>query len=220
MRLTATVALLLLFTAALAENYDYYVLATSWAGTTCLEKRCNAAQGISETFFNIHGLWPSRMSGPMGPFACENIPFSMDVFTPNTLSLMKQFWSGLYGSTEDFHNHEWTKHGSCWANDMNGANPIDDYFRKSIELGLRYNAYNALEKGGVTPGKAYTVSQIVKALTLSYKPGSFGLVCSQKGLKEVRICLDRNYQLTECPANVGKFNCGGNVQFPALPSSF
>lgn len=218
MRLTAVALLLVFCVSVLAENqYDYYVLATEWAGTVCQEKKCTASSSsISKTFFNLHGLWPSKASGPLGPFNCDNVAWSAHYLTANTASLVEQYWNGLYGSQDDFHNHEWTKHGSCWNNDIKGVNPIDDYFKKAIELATRYNAYNILAKAGITPGKSYAVNQVVAALTAAYKPNSFGLNCSGKGIEELRLCLDKSYNVIACPGNVAKISCSGNVNFPAL----
>ena len=215
MRYTSFV-LLLLVVGTLGANYDYYVLATQWAGTICKEQKCSSTGSISTSFFNIHGLWPSQNSNALNPANCPSVSFTSSYFTSTTSSTLKSYWSGLYSSTDSFHDHEWTKHGSCWNNDVKKTNPVDDYFNKVVTLAKKYNAYDILSKSNIKPGKSYSIDSIKNALSSSYKSGNFLVVCSSKNrIQEIRLCLDKNYNPRNCPTS-GSQGCSGNVEFPSL----
>ena len=121
--LLITFAILALsFNIAQAVQPDYYVFASIWAGTNCYYRTCYANQTLllDPTFFNIHGLWPNYWQGY--PAFCDN----SSLYDPSSINLqtklkMQTLWNGMNWTSWDFHDHEWTKHGTCW-NDPKGDN--------------------------------------------------------------------------------------------------
>eukprot|EP00331_Platyophrya_macrostoma_P033968 CAMPEP_0176443140 /NCGR_PEP_ID=MMETSP0127-20121128/22240_1 /TAXON_ID=938130 /ORGANISM="Platyophrya macrostoma, Strain WH" /LENGTH=219 /DNA_ID=CAMNT_0017828301 /DNA_START=35 /DNA_END=694 /DNA_ORIENTATION=- len=217
MRYTAFALMLLAVASYASNNYDYYVLATEWAGSVCSEQTCNYADGISKTVFNLHGLWPSLSTKPMSPFNCPNVAWSSSYLTANTVSLMKTYWSGLYSSADGFHDHEWSKHGSCWENDAaQKTNPIDDFMNKALQLSAKYNVYSILANAGITPGSTYSLDSIKAALNSVFKPSGYCLQCKSGNFNEIHVCLDRSYNPITCPADTAHISCPGNVNYPNL----
>jgi len=95
----------------------------------------------------------------------------------------------------DLIGHEWAKHGSCMARDAAGYYKVSSILFDSV----RYPAMEALSRD-----PALTAGALRQALAEA-NPGrpanSFGLLTSRTGwLREVRVCLDRRFRATRCPA--------------------
>jgi len=204
---------LLLLTAVHASTYDYYVFASEWAGSVCTQFACTQASGISSTWFNIHGLWPSQNANPLLPANCTNEPFNPALLSSQTKSDLVTYWSGLYSSADAFHAHEWSKHGTCW-NDNIGKNHQEDYFSTVIKVAHKVNVFSVLSKAGITPRAVpYPLIQIQQALQKVY--GKTTISCSGAYIVEVRVCLDLNYNYINCPGN-STSNCPVTVNYPPL----
>jgi ribonuclease T2 len=109
-----------------------------------------------------------------------------------------------------FWAHEFDKHGSC-ANSTFIKNE-HDYFASSIKLQKQINLVNMLAQGGITPGSspipANNVFQAVQAVTGS----SPQLHCIGQKLVELRVCVDKNLQYTNCDQH--EANCGSTITLP------
>ena len=97
------------------KDYDSYALALEWQGTVCKFKDCQQDYTAAGTW-NLHGLWPDADNGKH-PFFCTNVPLNWDGLSQDLKTLLSQYWSGLYSSQQQFLDHEWTKHGTCWRTD-------------------------------------------------------------------------------------------------------
>ena len=59
-------------------DYEFYVFATAWAGSTCVFHKCSHFG--KNNVFNIHGLWPSSKNS--WPHECKEIQFTENNFDP------------------------------------------------------------------------------------------------------------------------------------------
>ena len=115
---------------------------------------------------------------------------------------------------------------------MNGYEKDDDkqlynrYLKLSIELAQKYDIYDALEKNSIVPGYSYKISDINHVLKRRYKKNAFMPICELKDykvyLREIRICLDSNFYITNCLEHDVQFNiykCSKRfrVQFSDFP---
>jgi len=208
-------AIALLLTTTLA--YDYYTFAAEWAGSVCATDTCSDATGISKTYLNLHGLWPSVYSGTQ-PSNCPGPAWDPSAISAATAKAMIADWSGLFSSADDFHNHEWTKHGTCW-NDPSGGNKINDFFTEVITLGNKFDLYNALLSQGIVPSttKTYTQPQFIAAMNATFGITVMSVICQTSSKSESTefldieatvsyfngyyICLDLNYKPINCPSS-------------------
>lgn len=206
-----------------SSNYDYYIFASEWAGSVCDDQNCTEATNIDTKTFNIHGLWPSRFDSTTEPEDCDGPEFSTSKLTKTTKSELIRFWSGLYASGFDFHQHEWEKHGTCWNDDFaNKTNLIEDYFQTGLNLGQKYNAYDVLANAEITPGSTYSRKDVLAAFTSAYgKSDSYALSCTGDRLSSIQLCLDKNYQPLSCP-DITKFGdnlCRDEIEYPSFDPS-
>ena len=75
-------------------------------GSVCAGGRARCSVGPNVHNFTIHGLWPSRWEGPLGPFNCRDTPFDFDGLGP-LVDRMRIEWADYLGDERGFWKHEW-----------------------------------------------------------------------------------------------------------------
>lgn len=224
-----------------SKDYDNYAFALEWAGTVCQFKNCVDDRSIAG-YWNIHGLWPDANNGHH-PFYCTktgldwvNLPQSLQTDIP-------LFWSGLYSSQQQFLDHEWTKHGTCWRPDYGNMNnmpasikPIVEKARSAkqsssnfinlvIELSKNvYAVHDILAAGGVTPSSSqkYTLDTINLAISTGFGKGNvnkFKINCmrdesGQSYFSDVMLCLNKDYQPMDCVCSVKSSCPASGIVYP------
>eukprot|EP01017_Pseudomicrothorax_dubius_P002947 TRINITY_DN1028_c0_g1_i1.p1 TRINITY_DN1028_c0_g1~~TRINITY_DN1028_c0_g1_i1.p1 ORF type:complete len:310 (+),score=64.23 TRINITY_DN1028_c0_g1_i1:201-1130(+) len=103
---------------ATRNQYDFYLLAVEWTGSVCRVKDCSYNKEQSKTRFNLHGLWPSKDAKRHGPQECTHEALDYDHLPNELRDELEEYWNGLYHPTEQFLEHEWSKHGTCWSPQM------------------------------------------------------------------------------------------------------
>lgn len=96
----------------------------------------------------------------------------------------------------------------------------EDYFKMVLRQHTTYNIIKALKTAGITPSttKGYATTDILNALGDAFGADdvtkSIGIDCVKSGgkqyLVEVRMCLDTNYKVVDCPcatAIIGSEQC-------------
>ncbi|KII93610.1 hypothetical protein PLICRDRAFT_398873 [Plicaturopsis crispa FD-325 SS-3] len=132
--------------------------------------------------WTIHGLWPDNCDGTF----TENCDSSRDYTgisslltaqgASDTLSFMNQFWINDPddGSNEEFWEHEWATHGTCYSTlepsclpsgSPRGAEAVA-FFETVVRLFKTLPTYDFLAAADITPSssKTYTLSNILAAL--------------------------------------------------------
>jgi len=184
-------------------TFSFYVFACEWAGSVCKENSCGDDKGASTNFWNVHGLWPSDGS--------EDLNYCTDEkFDPTQITKLQdqltQFWNGLYSSADAFHEHEWTKHGTC-------ANMKQEkFFSTVLELAQKLDVYSALEKNGIVPGKTYSCSDFERAIKQEYGIESFSIASNDGYIGEIDMCVGTDLHPKDCPMK-SKI-CSGQVHYP------
>jgi len=229
------ISFLLLVSYIKAQNvtYDFYVFASFWVGTICTLSSCLANQTAlaSPSFFSIHGLWPDYNDGSY-PSYCDN----SSIFNPAELnaglkSIMNTHWIGLSTPTDLFHDHEWSKHGTCWNGPESyktTAEKMNAYFSTVVNIAFQYNLFQSLKLfGNVTPSATpYDLSRFNAAFDRLLGPGTYILQCQQpqnstdQYLAYTNICLDLDYKPMPCPAallnNFPGICPPGDIYYPQL----
>ncbi|KAF8274045.1 base non-specific and adenylic acid preferential ribonuclease [Lactarius quietus] len=139
----------------------------------------NPSTGPSNSW-NIHGLWPDNCDGTYS----ENCDPSRDYTditglltsqgAGSTLSFMEEYWISDDESNEDFWEHEWVTHGTCYSTlepsclpsgSPTGAEAVA-FFEQVVALFQTLPTYSWLESQGITPSttKTHTLSQLNSAL--------------------------------------------------------
>ncbi|EKM61623.1 uncharacterized protein PHACADRAFT_248331 [Phanerochaete carnosa HHB-10118-sp] len=130
--------------------------------------------------WTIHGLWPDNCDGTFEE-DCDPSRDYTDISglltaqgASDTLSFMEEFWVSDDESSEDFWEHEWSTHGTCYstlepsclpAGSPKGAEAVA-FFNTVVGLFQTLPTYDWLASAGITPSatKTYTLSEITNAI--------------------------------------------------------
>jgi ribonuclease T2 len=174
-----------------AGEFDFYVLVLSWSPSFCEEasernpKREPQPQCRERPYaFVVHGLWPQYEKGfpeycqIPAPRLSRGIVSSMLDLMPNPRLIF----------------HEWDRHGVCSGH---GASRYFESVRKARATVKIPDPYIELsEPLTVTP-------QEVEGAFIEANPGltdaAISVDCSAKRLREVRICMTKEFGFRECP---------------------
>ncbi|KAI0931524.1 hypothetical protein AcW2_000398 [Taiwanofungus camphoratus] len=130
--------------------------------------------------WTIHGLWPDYCDGSYAE-GCDPSRDYDDITTllgdqgaSSTLSYMQTYWVSDDESNEDFWEHEWSTHGTCYSTlrpsclpsgSAKGAEAVA-FFETAVSLFKTLPTYKWLEQAGITPNskKTYTLNTLIDAL--------------------------------------------------------
>jgi len=182
--------------AAAPGDFDYYLLALSWAPDFCDRpnvqkdpRECGPGRRLG---FVVHGLWPQQANGGHPSQCAAARPVARDI-VQRTLALIP---------SESLIQHEWRDHGTCSG--LSTAAYFDTVRRAfdSIVIPAEYKQ----------PGQRIDASpREIEAKFAAANPklkNSLRVACSGGELSEVRVCLGKDLSAhacsthdTECPAS-------------------
>lgn len=173
-------------------EFDFYVLALSWSPSYCeaaserttRSRRPDPQCGPRPYSFVVHGLWPQYERG---------FPEYCQVPAP-------RLNRGIVGSMLDLMPsprlvfRQWDRHGVC-----SGLSP-GAYFeavRKARAVVKIPEDYIDVKTTlSVTPGE---VEEAFVKANAGLPPSGIAVRCDKSRLREVRICLTREFQFQDCP---------------------
>ena len=171
-------------------DFDFYVLSLSWSPTYCTEKGNGAAQEQQCTAqrpfaFVLHGLWPQNETG--WPENCTgDYPERIDSNIADEMLDIMPSRSLVF--------HEWRKHGRC-----SGLSP-ETYFalaRKALAQVSIPDAFTNLASfKTVAP---IDVETAFIAANPKLQSNAIAVTCSNRYLREVRICMNKALSFRPCP---------------------
>lgn len=183
-------------TAQAAADFDYYLLALSWAPDYCAANPNDSQEcALGRKYgFVLHGLWPQYQKGY--PSDCGSEPLPAQV---------KAQFSGLFPNEKLF-EHEWSKHGTCSGLPPAAYLALAKRIKESVQIPAAYQS----------PAQPFrTDSTALKDAFLQANPGlaqdGLAVSCSGSGrfLSELQVC----FTTAGAPAS-----CGADVQRSAQKS--
>lgn len=177
-------------------DFDYYVMSLSWTPSWCsLEgddrnsPQCMSGKGHG---FTLHGLWPQYSKGGWPSFCRSHNRQPSRAMTAQMADIMGT--SGLAW-------HQWKKHGSC-----SGLSAKDYY-------ALSRQAYNQIKRPSIFRRlkkditlDAGVVEDAFMESNPNLKDNQITITCRSHKIQEVRICLTKELELTECAKDVS-YDC-------------
>jgi ribonuclease T2 len=171
-------------------QFDFYVLALSWSPSFCeaaseqSPNRRPSQQCSARPFsFVVHGLWPQYERG-FPEFCQVPAPRLERGIVSQMLDLMPA--PGLIYS-------EWDKHGTCSGLNARGYFEAVRKARAVTKIPDRYIQPDTMLT--VTPAE---VTDAFLAANPGMTPGSISLTCDNKRLREIRVCMTKDFRFRDC----------------------
>uniref|UniRef100_A0A2A4JA98 Uncharacterized protein n=1 Tax=Heliothis virescens TaxID=7102 RepID=A0A2A4JA98_HELVI len=153
-------------------------------------------------YWTVHGLWPKVINKPEG-YCNDSWPLDRELMDLLEIKL-NQTWINIYKESDHYSlwDHEWRKHGTCAAS-LQSLNTQFKYFNKGINWKHKYSIGRMLVRAGIFPSdtKPLTPDDVVhavKAITKKLPQIVCATVLEVQYLDEVRICLDKVLNITDC----------------------
>jgi ribonuclease T2 len=168
-------------------NFDFYVLSLSWSPSFCEsagERAPRQQCGARPYSFVVHGLWPQYEKG---------FPEFCQVPAPRLPRNIVSSMLDIMPAPRLIYN-EWDKHGTC-----SGLSA-----RAYFETIRKARAFIKIPEPYLEPSAALTVSpREVEDAFIKVNPGmtdeAIAVNCDQRRLREVRICLTKEFTFRACP---------------------
>lgn len=192
-----------------SSDWDYLLFVQVWPGSWINDVTKVTYQDIKTTFnntyFTIHGLWPEYYNSTWPEF-CNKDKFNISAIQ-NITKYLEIYWT-------NFHNpailwsHEFQKHASCAKSDPLLSSEYK-YFSAGLNLRNQMNLYAILKNSNIVPSNniKYDVAVLGKAVSLGLNHTAV-IICDQNNiLNEIRVCLNKNLELFDCPSAEMKEQC-------------
>lgn len=185
--------------------FDFYVLSLSWSPSYCALEgdRAQAEQCDRDepAGFVVHGLWPQFESGypEFCPAGQAQSPSRNDLEQARKIL-----------PSAALARHQWRKHGSC-----TGLAP-GEYFAAMREASRHVRIPGALQitdqDHRLTPAAA---ERAFIGANAGLTHDAIAITCAARMLREVRICMSRDFSFRSCP-EVDRRGCrSGTLLLPA-----
>lgn len=174
--------------AAVAGQFDYYLLSLSWSPSYCIahpedQQQCTRGYG-----FVLHGLWPQSADGGYpqncaaggGELPAEAAALGRTLFPSPKLM-----------------QHEWESHGTC-----SGMDAVS-FFKTSDRALAAIKVPPALEAPRTNLSlSAIEIVAAFRAANPALGDNGMTIACNRDELSEVRVCLTRELALRSCGRGV------------------
>ncbi|HEX4895834.1 MAG TPA: ribonuclease T2 [Solimonas sp.] len=176
-----------------AGEFDYWLLSLSWSPQFCVHQT-SEMQCVTPYDFVVHGLWPQHEKGY--PDYCGGQRELSQNLVRRLMPLMP---------SEKLIQHQWRKHGSC-----SGLSPEDyvltvERARRAIVVPPTYREPTEYRRTDLDSLQA-EFARFNPKLT----PETLAVQCSGRWLKEVRVCMDRDFAPRACGEDVAD-RCGAEI---------
>jgi len=201
--------------------FDILIFTQHWPYTVCTQwmeqKRGNECDlPKTRNAWTVHGIWPTKYH-TMGPAFCnESWAFDMNQIEPIENDMIEK-WINIEKGTplDGLWSHEWTKHGTCAAQQIPAMNNELKYFKQGLDFLDKFSITNILMPTFIKPGidSSYSLEDIHTALKATLDD-NFAIICEKdrktkrEYLFEIRICFDKDLQLHSCDGIVLEENGG------------
>lgn len=194
--------------------FDYYKFSFEFPGAICEYRQCQDVDlgNLTNYAINMHGFWPQKYSGSID--FCLFNGYDEGKFSSDILEKLNENWVGTYNPTLTFRNHEWGKHGTCWAQqfyqknnkflkDDNYYELMNEYFDLVMKIKEDANLEAFFFGDESNFENQMDFDDLQGLVAENYQVNKMDFVCEsingQQYLTEARFCLDLDYNYIDCP---------------------
>ena len=190
-----------------ARKKNNYLLSLSWSSTYCLldgkdnkdQVQCNNPK--KDYRFIVHGLWPQQIED------INNTSHYLKYCKALTKRVPAQIITDIFDvmPSSDLINHTWRKHGTCTGLTQK------DYFKTTKSLYNKFNIDHILTHVSESKVliKKHIIHDIISAFP-DFNEENFIINCRGRFLKEIRVCLNNEFNLRACDLDERRAECRSN----------
>jgi ribonuclease T2 len=179
-------------------DFDFYVLTMTWSPGFCaVDGDADGAEQCRDgpNGFLAHGLWPQYERGY--PESCASAGRLPRALVDSMLDIIAG--RGLV-------RHEWARHGTC------SGLSAEDYFDALRAAYSGIAIPDAIESGTDGSMSAEAIERAFIAVNPGLERTGIALVCRERLLVEVRLCLTRDLAFRDCDEVDGR-GCRASTLF-------
>lgn len=177
-----------------AGDFDLYVMSLSWSANWCAlegdgrnDPQCDAGRGLT---FVLHGLWPE--------YADDGYPSYCRTGESDPSRGLTAEQDDVFGGA-GLAFYQWKKHGRCSGLSAAG---YYDTARAAFQSVAIPPVFGKLHQEIELP--ADVVEDAFLDANPQLSPQQLFVTCDEGMIQEVRICLDKDLQPTDCPAQTAR----------------
>lgn len=207
------------------SDFDSYTYSIQWGNTMCIpSEQCREkTKNMKKNVFTLHGLWPNGRGGKQLPNCNSGEKIYFEINDDDLQNNMNIHWPSFKGANEGFWEHEYNKHGYCYAHKYNVGQT--EFFGKAMDLFLKYEFEDILAELMQDPDEDEVIvsrKDIRKIIKKKYPNLIFDIDCKlhnhQNYLEELRFYFDLNFNSYD-PHKARKNNCifGDMIHIQKMP---
>eukprot|EP00210_Caulerpa_lentillifera_P000226 g220.t1 len=212
---TKTILFSFILLTTFASAYDFLYFAQEWSPAACVTENCRKPNSQVP---NVLGLFPHFLDGSWPTYCNTSAKFEEaeidDMKDMLHKRIVGQYRHNAVGDNDVFLWEDlWLMHGTCTRFTQT------DYFFMTLQLALKYDFKDALEKHDILPSndRLYKTKQIQSAIKKETGAAP-QLECHGRDLTKVWICLNDSLQSIECPIVIPQ-SCDNLISFRASSRS-
>lgn len=195
------------------NDKTYLMFVQVWPPAWLLNK--NVSYDFTNDYFTIHGIWPDYYNGSYPQFCNKSEKFDVNKLEPIKKDLV-EYWTD-FTNPENLWKHEFQKHFTCLEiEDAKYRGKELKFFELGLSLRNKYNLFTILDNSNIKPSDEiiYKTNDLLQCLKNSLGVNII-ITCESDILTEVRICMDMDNNLINCPTEDGMCT-RENIKYPYM----
>ena len=205
--------IILLFVVCI-NSFDYLLFVELWGASWIHEGKIK--YNFTNDYISLHGLWPQNLNGTWPQFCNNKTIFNTTNLTP-IIPNLTMYWTNLVNAS-DLWQHEFYKHMTCATDTYPDPYTL---FYVGLDLREKYNVYQLLANHDIYPNNEmkYDINKLYYLIKQAFNVNVVITCEPDTILNEIRFCMDKDFNLFDCPDNLYKEQCkSGSVWYNKISS--
>lgn len=184
------------------NSFDYLLFVELWPGSWIHENKLK--YNFTNNFDSIHGIWPQYENSSYPQFCNNKTQFDISKLS-HILPNLTMYWTNFVNAT-DLWQHEFHKHMTCATSSYPDPYTL---FYVGLDLREKYNVYQLLANHDIVPDNniRYDINKLYYLIKKAYNVDVVITCEPDTILNEIRFCMDKDFNLFDCPKNLYKEQC-------------
>jgi len=197
-----------------ANCFDYSLFVQLWPGSWIYEDTIK--YNFTNNYNTIHGIWGQNFNGSWPQYCNNKTQFNITMLTP-IIDNLTMYWTNFVNAS-DLWQHEFSKHMVCAMKTYPDPYKL---FYVGLMLREKYNLYQLFADHDIVPDNSikYELNKLYYIIKQAYNVNVVITCEPDTILNEIRFCMDKDFNLFDCPDNLCKEQCkSGSVWYNKISS--